>query len=423
MKAAKRKYGLVHLATEEVEDFDTSTHETYTEEEPNSLEPDEVPVFLIGMREMYPQHFAMTFLGFATGLRPSSLRPLRRRGPTPDIRWEEGKLLVRRSHSLGNETMATTKQKVRYAINLPTQALDVLKWHVDTQLRIPAQADSDLLFPSVEGGFRSPSVLNKPFADVAEAIGLGKKFSQRGLRRTFNDLARAAEVESIVTRSISGHLTERMQDHYSTVHPDEQRQSIAKVIDLATRRPGTKTAPTQSNAPVHTAPAERSDVGKGESRVEPSGAPGGAPSESASGAPMDGAPLESTAFVRDTGRPADGAPTGAAPTGAAPTGAAPTGAAPAGCRPASGAPIGGAPLESTTGTALPNAAQAGTKAVDSRYKTVGSTVVVVRRRRAAPASTPASPATEDKKVGTNTASGAPGGAPPPASGAPKQKAG
>jgi hypothetical protein len=52
-----------------------------------------------------------------------------------------------------------------------------------------------------------------------------------------NDLARHARIESLVTRSISGHLTERMQDHYSTVAPAEQRASIAKVIDLFATKP------------------------------------------------------------------------------------------------------------------------------------------------------------------------------------------
>jgi hypothetical protein len=40
----------------------------------------------------------------------------------------------------------------------------------------------------------------------------------RALRRTFNDRARAAQVNDLVTRSISGHLTEKMQTHYSTVN-------------------------------------------------------------------------------------------------------------------------------------------------------------------------------------------------------------
>jgi hypothetical protein len=54
--------------------------------------------------------------------------------------------------------------------------------------------------------------------------------------RTFNDLARAARVDALVTRSISGHLTETMQQHYSTVNSDEQRQGIAKVIELTKAR-------------------------------------------------------------------------------------------------------------------------------------------------------------------------------------------
>ncbi len=41
-----------------------------------------------------------------------------------------------------------------------------------------------------------------------------QKFTARGMRRTFNDLSRTAKVESLVTKSISGHLTDRMKDHY-----------------------------------------------------------------------------------------------------------------------------------------------------------------------------------------------------------------
>jgi hypothetical protein len=45
MQAAKRKYGLSHLATEDVSDFDTSDWVVYSEEEPNSLMPEQVPLF------------------------------------------------------------------------------------------------------------------------------------------------------------------------------------------------------------------------------------------------------------------------------------------------------------------------------------------------------------------------------------------
>jgi len=237
MKAAKRAHGLTHLPTEDVKDFDTSEHDTYTEEEPNTLLPDEAAIFLDAMRSEYPQFFAMTYLGLVTGLRPSSLRPLRRCGEKADVNWDGGRLYVRRSQTRGDEVRETTKQKRKYNIDLPAEVMAVLRWHVETQLATPEQQESELLFPSVNGGFRSPSVLNKPFADVAEQVGLGKKFTQRGLRRTFNDLARAAQVHDVVTRSISGHLTERMQVHYSTAHGSEQRDGIARVIELASRRP------------------------------------------------------------------------------------------------------------------------------------------------------------------------------------------
>lgn len=47
----------------------------------------------------------------------------------------------------------------------------------------------------------------------------------------------------VVTRSISGHQTEEMQRHDSTVNREEQRQHLAKVIGLAGVH-GTATAPT-----------------------------------------------------------------------------------------------------------------------------------------------------------------------------------
>ncbi len=73
-------------------------------------------LFVAKFRELYPQHFAMFFLMLVTGLRPSSVRPLRRR-------------------------------RAECA-----EVLDVLRWHVDTQLAAPEQEDSDLLFPAVTGG-------------------------------------------------------------------------------------------------------------------------------------------------------------------------------------------------------------------------------------------------------------------------------
>lgn len=268
-KAARRDFGLRSVATEGIESFDTSEHVFYSEENPNALTPEQVPVFLAELKRQYPQHYAMAFLGLATGLRPSSLRPIRRAGAEPDVLWNESRILVRRSQTKGEEVMNTTKQKRRYSITVPEAVLEVLRWHVETQLVTPEQQDSDLLFPSLNGGFRASTVLNKPFAEVSETIGLGFAFTQRGMRRTFNDLARAANVEALITRSISGHLTEQMQHHYSTVQGSEQRDGIARVISLLEAREARRGGvPLGTDRNAEVAPS-----------AVPSGAPGGAPTE------------------------------------------------------------------------------------------------------------------------------------------------
>lgn len=172
------------------------------------------------------------------------MRPLRRAGPTPDVLWDEGVILVRRSHWLGPDIMNTTKTGLRQRISVPLDVVEVLRWHVRTQLATAEQRQSELLFPAEDGRLRSEHLLRKPFARVGALVGLPLRFTPHGLRRTFNDLARAAQVESLVMLSISGHLTERMRAHYSTVRPVEQRESIGRVLQLVAPR-----GPTPSGAP------------------------------------------------------------------------------------------------------------------------------------------------------------------------------
>jgi integrase len=257
MRAAKREFRLPRLATDELRRFDTSEHDTFTEEEPNSLTLDEVPLFLARLLELYPQHYAMTYVGIALGLRPSSLRPMRRSGATPDILWDENVLLIRRSQTVGEEVMNTTKTKKKQRTHVPAALMEVLRWHVETQLHTPEMKETDLLFPSINGKFRASTVLNKPFGEVSAEIGLGKKFTQKGMRRTFQDLARGAGLRDEVQKKICGHITDAMTERYSTVAQVEQREGIGKVVALMTGKPEQK-----------------------------SGAPGGAPA-SGSGAPEE----------------------------------------------------------------------------------------------------------------------------------------
>ena len=232
VNAASRELDLERNPIDGVRPLDVSGHRPYTEEEPNALTAEELQRFLSAMRRRWPQHFAMTALGFATGLRPSTMRPLRRTGPTPDVLWEEGALLIRQSHTIGDEVMASTKTRRYQRLALPDELMEIFRWHVDRLPDGPMQ-DSELLFPSETGGFRAASCLDKPFADVACAAKLGKRLTPRGMRRTFQDLAREAQVADVVTRAVSGHATGTMQMHYSSVSGDEMKRSLARVVSLA----------------------------------------------------------------------------------------------------------------------------------------------------------------------------------------------
>lgn len=52
-----------------------------------------------------------------------------------------------------------------------------------------------------------------------------------GLRRTFNNLSRQVAGE-IVTRSITGHVTQEMTEHYSHVDRSEKLAAVGKVVRL-----------------------------------------------------------------------------------------------------------------------------------------------------------------------------------------------
>lgn len=266
--------------------FDTS-EEGYTEEQPNSLLAEQAARFLAALRADDPNMYPMALLGFVTGLRPSSMRPLRRKGPEPDLDLEARTLSIRRSNSRRQAVMRTTKTGLKQRLHLPEELVEALREHVaflesgeepgadetrwGKRRRLgrrwtEAQKDSPLLFPSLQGGMRSRSCLDKPFARACKAAGITVKLTPRGMRRTFKDLARAAGVSDLVSKAVSGHITETMHEHYQTVGREEMRGELAKVVQLVDR-PRSAPPPRPVGAPRKTstgAPSEGpSGVGTG----------------------------------------------------------------------------------------------------------------------------------------------------------------
>lgn len=271
LRSAVHEYELEYDPTRGVKPLDTSTWQTYTEEEPNALAVDEVPSFMAKAQALFPQHYAQLALGLATGRRPCELRPLRWKGETPDILWKEGVLLVRRSQTIG-EAEERTKTKTRLRIPLPSGLMEILEQHVNA---LPAKLTekTDLMFPSKVGGYQSPNVLAKPILEIADAAKIRKHLSPYFMRRTFQDLCRAASVHDFVARSISGHATVAMQQHYSSVNGSEVRDGLAKVISLAGFRLAEKSSaggdriPTDESSPAADAARGGDRIGVGGDEV------------------------------------------------------------------------------------------------------------------------------------------------------------
>ena len=95
-----------------------------------------------------------------------------------------------------------------------------------------APLSNPLLFPSKTGTLRTANSLDAAFAKCKELAGITKRFTVHGLRYTFTDLVRRANVDAVVRRALTGHVTEEMQRHYYTVGLDEKRAAIAGVLRL-----------------------------------------------------------------------------------------------------------------------------------------------------------------------------------------------
>ncbi len=88
------------------------------------------------------------------------------------------------------------------------------------------------VFPTSTDMLRTPSSLQNAWKHCITEAGIDKRFTVHGLRYTFNDLVRRANVDPIVRRALLGHVTEEMQRHYSNVGLDEKRAAVAGVISL-----------------------------------------------------------------------------------------------------------------------------------------------------------------------------------------------
>jgi integrase len=84
-----------------------------------------------------------------------------------------------------------------------------------------------------------------------------ERFTVHGLRRTFNDLTRRAGVDPVVIKTLTGHVTEKMRTHHSTVGLDEKvvaAASVHRIVSLGSGDAGGDATAEQKKAGEGRAP-------------------------------------------------------------------------------------------------------------------------------------------------------------------------
>ncbi len=221
---ARRPVGLTFNPAEEVRFLKVQPNL----EESNSLPPRELARLLEALRAGDPMLAAAAWTQGLTGLRWGEVSALM----FADLVEEERVLWVRRKVVKGELVPSTKSGKARW-VGVPGVLLELLREHRARLVREQHPGlSSGLMFPSRVGTPLGSARISDALAAARARAGITQRITSHGLRRSMTDLLRRAKVDPVVAKSLVGHATDRMREHYSTLLPDEARQAGDQVAAL-----------------------------------------------------------------------------------------------------------------------------------------------------------------------------------------------
>jgi integrase len=208
----------------------------------NCLTREELMKLLAAAAVACPQHYVLIRTLAETGMRISECTALR----WDDLDEAHMQIRVQRAHWRGH--VGTTKTNSKRTVPITDELTKLLIAHRHTLLadQVPGFAEG-WVFPSETGTLRVPSSLQKPLAAALKAAAITKHFTLHGFRHTFNNLLRQATTGEVV-RSMTGHVTQRMTEHYSHIEAHEKRAAIVRALAPAsTTQVGTEVGTAQKD--------------------------------------------------------------------------------------------------------------------------------------------------------------------------------
>lgn len=221
----------------------------YCDEDPNALTAEQLAAFLdtakrIATGRWYPLLSTLAF----TGMRVGEVTALKWDDIVMPTHGSDGYIKVQRAHWMKHVGTTKTGKRVR-VVPLAPELASILREHRRAQ---DARGAEDLspakrrgyelgiaagwVFPSDKGEPTIGPTVRKPFRDVLDDLAKNEALAMprltiHGLRRTLNNLLRQ-QAQGEVVRSVTGHVTERMTEHYSHVSRDEKSTAMAKVFSI-----------------------------------------------------------------------------------------------------------------------------------------------------------------------------------------------
>jgi integrase len=188
--------------------------------------------FLDHLYRNHYDHFAMSVLMAAFGLRFEEVSGLHV-GHIDEVGME---IQVAQANIRG--AIFPTKTGVVRRLPLDDGILRLLKEHMRflEGKKNRGFLDEDILFPSRLGGYRFTTSVHKAYDKVSGKLGLGWNVRAHDLRRTAVNLLRQANVGDIIQRSLVGHSSVEMTEHYSSVTIGEKREAHSKVLSMLSLR-------------------------------------------------------------------------------------------------------------------------------------------------------------------------------------------
>ena len=198
----------------------------WTEDDPNLFaNPKHLSTLLEGFHEHEAEWYPLAATLAWTGLRF---------GEATALEWDdldEHKAVIRVRRAQWRGIVGKPKGKGERTVPLVSELAEILKEHRRSiEAKQDEESRTNLVFPSRTGEYFQPGALRKPLMHVLAEKKL-PRITVHGLRRTLNNFVRQ-HAPGIVTRSIMGHVSEVMTNHYSIAGAEEKKAAVAAVVQL-----------------------------------------------------------------------------------------------------------------------------------------------------------------------------------------------